>query len=147
PHRFNRQLAADVRSAHIRFELKRGTLPPPFPAVFPAYEPAGLQSRTRANYNIRLVLPGTNLRGHTARSVAGNFRLGTIRIDQARLDVSFRIGKQPFHAISANSAMAIAQTAAERAQVAGSLRTFHHQKIVAASRRLGKRNTRALLRI
>ena len=120
---------------------------PQGPAIFRANEPAGLHSGAGANHDFRSVLSRTNLCRNTARAVAGDFRLRTIRIDQVRLHIRFRIGKQPFHAVGADSAMAIAQPAAECAKVAGSVCTFHHQKIVAASRRLRERDSRALLSI
>src|SRR5260370_9406841 len=136
PHtgRLYRQLAADLRLAHLRFEFNRGALPP----MWPPHDPAGLQAGAGAHDNFRLVVwvARTNFRRHTARAIARNFRLRTIGIDQARAYVSPRVRKQPFHAVRSHSAMAIAQAAGEPAEVTGNSLTFHEQKIVAASRRL-----------
>src|SRR5450755_3176340 len=134
PHRLDRQMAVHFRAAHIDFKLKGGALP--------AGEMARLQTGAGANDDFRFVLSRTDFGGHAACAIAGNFRLRTVGIDEARAHVGFRIGRKPFHAVGAHATMAIAQATSELAEVAGSVPSFHQQEIVAARRRLGKRNSR-----
>ena len=73
-------------------------------------------------------IPGRN----AARAVAGDFRLGTVGIQQADAEVGVVGGQHPFHAIGADAVVAVADAPAEGMDVAGRVGEINDQKIVAA---------------
>src|SRR6266852_1875658 len=74
------------------------------------------------------------MRGNTARSIAGDFSFRAIGIDEAYAHVSALRGKEPLHAVGPNAVVAVADLFAELERVHGRKSAIHDQEVVAARR-------------
>src|ERR1019366_8229519 len=73
----------------------------------------GLQTRARTNDDRTAVMLGAIPCRHAACSIARNFRLGTISVQQPHPQVRIGGRQYPFHTVGADAIMPIADTPAE----------------------------------
>src|ERR1051325_4641332 len=72
------------------------------------------------------------------RAVAGDFRVGTVGIDQHGVDVGILRRIEPFDTVGADAVVAIAETAGEFAASVAGMSTVDDEEIVAAGTGLGE---------
>src|SRR5438309_5363304 len=118
------KLTAHLRLAHFHLKFKA--------VLFTRYQIAKLHACAGADGNLAGMALAHQVGRDTAGAIAGNLRLAAIRIDQARLDVGIRDGKEPFNTVCANAIVAVANAFAELMQVGGSVCAIHDEEIISA---------------
>src|SRR5664280_1001083 len=132
------KLIPDLRLAHGAAKLEAVSIA--------CGQGTSLQTGARTNDGRTAVVLGAIPRRHAARSIARNFRLGAIGIQQTHPQVRIGGWQYPFHTVGADPIMPIADTSAETTDIAGRVGKIDDQKIIAAGCRLNERNTRHVSR-
>jgi hypothetical protein len=121
-----------LRLAHFHLKFKA--------VLFTRYQIAKLHACAGADGNLAGMALAYQVSRDAAGAIAGNLRLAAIRINQARLDVGIRGGKEPFNTVCANAIVAVANAFAELMQVGGSVCAIHDEEIISAGGSFSERD-------
>lgn len=105
-----------------------------------AHERTGLDASPGSDGESLFCLVVSEVGSHAPGTVAGNFRLRSIGIEEAGANVGIVRREKPLHAVGPESVATITDATTERGEVSGSMDTLDDQEIVAAGVRLDKGN-------
>jgi hypothetical protein len=122
------KLVSDLRFPHVGLEFERH--------LVSCQKGAGLEAGTGSDHDFFSGLLGTEVGGDAAGTVAGNFSLGAIGVEQASANIRVGDWEQPLHAVGTDAVVAVANLPGEGGNFARGMAGIDDQEIVTAGRSL-----------
>src|SRR5438067_5920841 len=121
---FDRKFIADLRLSHgdLKFERCFGV----------RRQRTCFDSSAGADINFASRILRAQVGRHTTGTIAGDFCLRPVRIEQARANVGILSGKEPLYAIGADSIVAVANSFAEAGEIGWRVHAVNDKEIIAA---------------